>query len=122
MIKKIVFVLIASLALVACTQYGAPQTPTSSSSVPTDQNQTKSDITIQNFTFSPSTVQVSSGNNVSVTNNDSTTHTVTSDDGKAFTTGPIDPGQTVSFLAPAPGSYGFHCNIHKSMTATLVVK
>ena len=33
-----------------------------------------------------------------------------------------DPGKTVTFTAPSkPGSYGFHCNIHNFMKATLTV-
>ena len=34
----------------------------------------------------------------------------------------IDAGKTMTFTAPSkPGAYGFHCNIHTFMKATLTV-
>ena len=79
-------------------------------------------ITIQNFAFSPSSITVSPGEKVTVTNKDSVAHTVTAND-KKFDTGDIDPGKTVTFTAPtAPGSYPYICTIHQYMTGMLVVK
>jgi plastocyanin len=56
-----------------------------------------------------------------VSNNDTPTHTVTSDDGKSFDV-TVNPGKTATFTAPSsPGTYKFHCKIHSSMHGTLTV-
>jgi plastocyanin len=71
--------------------------------------------------FSLTSISVAPGSSVKVENNGSATHTVTADDG-AFDSGKIAGGASGSFTAPAtPGTYGFHCAIHASMTGTLTV-
>jgi plastocyanin len=77
-------------------------------------------IQISDFSFGqPRTVPV--GAVVQVTNADAAAHTLTAKDG-AFDTGSVDEGTTVSFTAPAvPGTYQFSCDIHPSMTGSLVV-
>lgn len=47
-------------------------------------------VSIQNFAFSPGTIQVTAGTTVTWTNNDQTTHTVTADDG-SFDSGDVAP-------------------------------
>jgi plastocyanin len=77
-------------------------------------------IRIVDFSFGqPRTVRV--GSVVQVSNADAEAHTLTAENG-AFDTGSVDGGTTVSFTAPnAPGTYEFYCDIHPSMTGTLVV-
>jgi plastocyanin len=66
-------------------------------------------------------VDTTAGATVQISNEDGTTHTVTADDGSFDVK--VDGGGSGSFTAPAaPGSYSFHCEIHNSMTGTLVVK
>lgn len=121
MLKKTALFLLSSVILAACTLPSvSPQTPGSSDTGAKTQTQTKSDITISSSTFSVGIV--APGQVVSVINNDSVPHTVTSDDGKTFNTGTINPGASATFMAPFTGSYGFHCNFHKSMISTLEVK
>jgi plastocyanin len=81
-------------------------------------------LTISNFTFSPSTLVVSPGQTVTVTNNDSVTHTVTSTASPpAFDTGNVGPNHTGSFKAPTQaGTYAYICSIHPFMTGTLRVR
>jgi plastocyanin len=80
-------------------------------------------ITISNFAFAPKSITVAPGAKVSVTNKDSTTHTLTSTDSPAaFDTGDIAPGKTVTFTAPSKaGSYAYICQIHQYMQGTLIV-
>jgi plastocyanin len=79
-------------------------------------------ITIKNFAFS-GTMTVTAGQKVTVTNRDSTAHTLTDMKTHKFDTGNIDPGATKSFTAPsAAGSYPFGCTYHSNMHGTLVVK
>jgi plastocyanin len=78
-------------------------------------------ITMQNTAFSVAG-PVKAGATVDIKNNDSFTHTVTSDDGSSFNVS-VDGGKSATITAPSkPGSYKFHCNIHSTMHATLIVQ
>ena len=77
-------------------------------------------IQIADFSFGESRT-VAAGAVVQVTNADAAAHTLTATSG-AFDTGSVDEGTIVSFTAPAvPGTYEFFCEIHPSMTGSLVV-
>jgi plastocyanin len=78
-------------------------------------------ITIHSFTFTVPR-SVLHGTRVRVVNQDSVTHTVTSNRAGKFNV--LVPGNsTRSFIAPAtPRKYGFHCNIHPTMTGVLKVR
>ena len=89
---------------------------------PNGSTATTADITISNFSFSPSSFTAKVGQKVTVINRDSTQHSLTSDNG-SFDTGLLSQGQAGSFTAPAtPGTYTFHCSIHTTMTGTLIVQ
>jgi plastocyanin len=78
-------------------------------------------VTIKNFAFSPSNITVAPGTSVTVTNDDSVTHTLTGKSG-GFDTGDIQAGQSKTFAAPnKAGSYPYICTIHQYMTGTLTV-
>ena len=100
-----------ALMLGACSSSGSSKTTGSSTSSTTG-------ITIKDLAFT--TTPVKAGATVTVTNNDSFMHTVTSDDGKFDIS--IDAGKTATFTAPAAGSYKFHCKIHSQMHGTLTVR
>jgi plastocyanin len=77
-------------------------------------------IEIRDFSFGGSRT-VATGAVVQVSNADAAAHTLTAEGG-AFDTGSVAKGTTVSFTAPAaPGTYEFFCEIHPSMTGSLVV-
>lgn len=78
-------------------------------------------VTISNMTFTPFTLTVKAGTNVTWTNKDGFAHTVTADNGTTFNSGNIAGGATFSFTPATAGTYSYHCNIHSGMTATLVV-
>ena len=82
---------------------------------------TGNSVSIANFAFSPTSLTVKVGTKVSWTNNDTVTHTVTANKG-AFNAGPLTPGSTFSFTFTKAGTYSYHCNIHPSMMATIVVQ
>ena len=77
-------------------------------------------VTIQGFAFGPSSLSISVGTTVTWTNQDSTQHTVTADDG-SFGSQPLPTGQTFSQTFAKAGTFAYHCRIHPSMTATVVV-
>jgi plastocyanin len=76
-------------------------------------------ITIAGFAFDPSTITVSGPTEVTITNNDSTTHTFTLDDGSVDQT--MDPGATETVTVDVSASTGFHCKIHAQMTGQIEV-
>jgi plastocyanin len=76
---------------------------------------------IDNFSFMPATVTVSAGTTVTWTNHDGVQHTVTAAD-KSFDSGAIDAGGTFSHQFTTPGTYAYHCSIHPTMTAQIIVQ
>ena len=76
-------------------------------------------ITIAGFAFSGAT-EVAVGTTVAVTNDDSATHTWTSEDG-TFDSGSIAPGESFEFTFDTAGTFAYHCNFHASMQGTITV-
>jgi plastocyanin len=108
-------ILIAVVLISGCTNYGASPAP--SSPPPAGANA----VSIQNYAFSPSTLTVSAGTTITWTNQDSVSHTITSDSG-AFDSGSIASGNTNSYTINTPGTYSYHCSIHPSMKASIIVQ
>lgn len=83
--------------------------------------QTVSIITNSNgsFGFSPAILTVPVGTTVIWKNTTSVPHTVTSDNGRTFNSGPISPGGTFSFKFTTAARYPYHCNIHPYMRAII---
>jgi plastocyanin len=77
-------------------------------------------VTAAGFEFTTSPVEA--GAEVTFSNEDSTTHTMTADDG-SFDSGDVVAGESATITAPSePGDHAFHCEIHPSMEATLTVE
>ncbi len=106
----------------------APATPAASGFAAATSN-----VSIQNFAFTPKTLTVSPGTTVTWTNNDSTVHNVistvsislSSATTSTFASNTLDQGQTFSFTFTKKGVYFYECSIHKSlpaMHAEIVVK
>ena len=79
-------------------------------------------VKISDFKFAPASVTVKPGARVAVTNEDSTAHTATADDGNSFDTGTLAQGASKTISVSKPGSYAYHCSIHPFMHGTLVVE
>ncbi len=82
---------------------------------------TSATIDIDNMAYSPSSLTVKRGTTVIWKNLDSVPHTVTSDTG-LFDSGNIAPGASFSGRASKRGTFPYHCKIHPSMQATIIVK
>jgi plastocyanin len=78
------------------------------------------EVFIQGMAFNPSTITVAVNSTITWTNKDAITHTVTSDSG-TFDSGNVTPGSTFSFMFAKEGTFTYHCKIHPSMVATVVV-
>jgi plastocyanin len=77
--------------------------------------------TVQIADFRFALTRAPAGATVAVQNADAVPHTLTARTG-AFGTGVLDGGAAGSFTAPgAPGTYEIVCELHPSMTGTLVI-
>jgi len=78
-------------------------------------------IVIENFTFAPRTLTVTKGTSITVRNTDGVTHTFSATDG-SFDTGDIRSGASKVVTLTNAGTFAYRCNIHPSMTGTVVVR
>lgn len=83
-------------------------------------------ITIKNFMFHPSSDSVKPGAKITVTNQDSATHTLTALPGSSpqghFNTGDLTQGKSATITAPTkPGTYKYYCQLHNFMRGELTV-
>lgn len=82
-------------------------------------------VSIQNFSFSsiPNALQV--GDVITWTNNDASSHTVTSTTVPAgaasFDSGSLTSGNTFQYTIAVAGNYEYKCSFHTSMTGTFTV-
>lgn len=80
-------------------------------------------VNIQNFAFSPASVNVSVGDTVVWTQLDSAPHTSTSDDNPpVWTSGALSLQQTFAFTFYAAGAFSYHCQFHPFMTGSVNVQ
>ena len=116
--------LIAGVTFVACATTagsGATTAPTASAAAAAKS----AAVTIKGFAFSPATLTINKGTVVTFTNQDSTTHTVTSGtsrtkDGKFDQQ--ISGGNEGTVTFDTVGTFAYFCQIHSTMAATVVVK
>ena len=113
---------ISSLAVVAASSMLLAACGGDSNASPPAKSTGATAVKISDFKFAPAKLTVGQGASVSVGNDDSAPHTVTSDDGHSFDTGTIDPGSSSTITAPKPGTYAYHCSIHPFMHGQLDVK
>lgn len=102
--------------------------PMTRSETPCTQQQAATDesagaaVTIENFTFSPDTLTVPVGTEVTWENRDDIPHTVTSDDKTTFASSLLDTGDTFSFTFNEAGTFDYFCSVHPTMTAKVIVQ
>ncbi len=77
-------------------------------------------VNIDNFSFKPATLRISSGSTVTWTNKDDIPHNVVNTSGK-FASPVLDTDQKYSFTFYEAGTYPYYCKIHPMMTATITV-
>ncbi len=78
-------------------------------------------VSIVDFAFQPSTVNVQLGDTVIWTNNGGAPHTVTSTGSGPLASATLNNGDTYQFTFTTDGTYNYHCSIHASMTGTVNV-
>lgn len=93
----------------------APGTPSSSVVIPVGAE------SLGNRAFVPGDLDIAVGTTVTWVNNDSTSHTSTSN-GVGWNSGTIAPGRQFSFAFQNPGTFPYRCTIHPGMVGTVVVR
>ena len=86
-----------------------------------DQSNNGYIVKIDNFSFSPATLNIPAGTRVTWLNQDDVPHTVVSMD-KRIVSPPLDTDDRFSYEFSAPGTYSYYCSIHPHMTAKVIVK
>jgi plastocyanin len=79
-------------------------------------------VNITNFSFSPAVDTVAVGDTVTWRNDDSASHTVTSDSGTELQSPSIGQGSTYEHIFTAVGVHPYHCTIHTSMHGVVIVR
>lgn len=95
--------------------------PSVSASGPETNTGAGSEVKIDNFSFTPPTITVATGTQVTWTNRDDIPHNVVSDD-KTFKSKTLDTDEKFSFTFTKPGTYSYFCSIHPKMTGKIVVQ
>jgi plastocyanin len=79
-------------------------------------------VKVDNFSFSPQTITVAVGTEVTWTNQDDIPHTVVSDDKTTFKSKALDTDEKFTFKFTKAGTYPYFCSIHPKMTGQVVVQ
>ena len=83
----------------------------------------KTEVTIDNFSFSPGVLTVAVGTKVTWLNRDDVPHTVTSaTKPRVLDSSTLDTDQSFSHIFTRPGTYDYFCAVHPKMTGKIVVK
>lgn len=78
-------------------------------------------VQVRDFAFSPASLAVSPGTEVTWVNCDAVAHTSTADTG-AWNSGLLAPGAVYRRTFAAAGSFPYHCDPHPGMKAAVVVQ
>ena len=78
-------------------------------------------VSIDNFSFEPTTITVAPGTTITWVNHDDVPHTVTADN-KGFASTALDTDDRYSRRFTTPGTYRYFCALHTHMTGEVVVK
>jgi plastocyanin len=78
-------------------------------------------VVIDNFTFTPQTVTIRPGTQVTWTNHDDIPHNIVSSDQK-FRSKALDTNDQFSFTFTEPGTYEYFCGLHPRMTGKIIVQ
>jgi plastocyanin len=119
-LRAIGLILAAVIGIATVAGCGGSGKPTSPAPGPTHSSHYHS-VSIQNFAFSPASLNAAVADTVVWTNNDSTTHTVTSDSGSELDHS-LAPGGTYQHIFAAAGAFHYHCSIHTTMHGLVTVQ
>lgn len=118
---KVIIIALIVIALGTLAFFGLKGNKEETTIPKTKNNVTANTVSIENMSFKGSSLAVKAGTEVTWKNNDSITHTVTSDTG-AFESGNLAPGNTYKHVFDKTGTYPYICSLHPTMRATIIVQ
>jgi len=119
----LIAVLVTVIAICGCTSSGPSPQPTATQT----QAPGTATVAIQNFAFIPASITVPRGTTVTWMNQDPADHQIASDaqggnaEGALFMSDSLPKSAIYSHTFDTPGTYTYHCSIHPSMKATIIV-
>lgn len=78
-------------------------------------------VTIDNFSFTPPTITVPVGSTVTWVNKDDVPHTVVENNHK-FKSKALDTDESFTQTFTEPGTYDYFCSVHPKMVAKVIVQ
>jgi len=113
---------IASLAALLAFSAGCSSSTTAPTPTPgTPVSIVTGSSNLTTTAYNPNPVSVAVGGTVTWTNNDTTAHTSTGDNG-SWNSGSIAPGASFSMTFATAGTFTYHCTIHPGMVGTVTVQ
>jgi len=120
------FAMFIGLALlsspVVALQFTFTQTRDSQTKGSAPVKATKTEVAIDNFSFSPNTLTLSAGGTVTWTNHDNVPHVVSSADNQFKKSPLLKTSQSFSHTFATTGTYSYFCSVHPLMTGKIIVK
>jgi plastocyanin len=109
--------------VIAATVLGAIVGSLLASSVPFARAEgTPGTVTIDNFSFGPTTLSVKAGTTVTWTNRDDIPHGIASSNNAFKRSAALDTDDSYSFTFTTPGTYQYFCYLHPHMVGSIVVE
>jgi len=86
-----------------------------------NQKETRVEVSIENYSFTPDPITIAHGTTVVWTNRDEVTHNLVSRD-RLFASPDLESGQHFEFTFKKPGTFDYSCSIHPEMKGRVIVK
>jgi plastocyanin len=86
------------------------------------QDAAASAVSIDNFTFTPQTLNVKAGTTVTWNNKDDIPHGIAADKNAFPRSKALDTDDKFAFTFTTPGTNNYFCYVHSHMTGTIVVQ
>jgi plastocyanin len=121
---RILFIGLFSIFMIVLSSCAAGAAGDSSSTISNSSSGAGSNgiqVTISGFAFSPATLTIKVGTEVTWTNLDSVEHGVTSSTGNELSSPLIPQNGTYSHVFNSLGTYDYHCSVHLTMTGIIIV-
>ncbi|HTY84355.1 MAG TPA: cupredoxin family copper-binding protein [Silvibacterium sp.] len=82
---------------------------------------TRAEVTVDNFSFTPTMLTVRRNTTVTWLNRDDVPHVIASSDG-LFKSRALDTDDKYSYTFTKPGTYPYYCSVHPKMVGQVIVQ
>ncbi len=122
--KAVVIAVVLAIVIAAVVLFGllSRQYASDEDKISESARESNLNIKIKNFAFSPKELRIKAGDEVLWTNQDSASHTVTSESGSELDSGTLSLNEEYSHNFSTAGSYDYYCALHPSMKGKIIVE